>query len=518
MYGTSLFAQTAVWQIRPTYDSVEIISENMIAVEKDGLFGICSYDGTTVVECRNDAITQFKDNYALLIQNGAVKGNVSLSGKVKMFDKNYLVDMDYPYYSEGLLAVKSNGRWGYVDTEGNTVIDCRFRNALPFMKGLASVSDAEGNFMHINKAGKISLLGSGFNDDDLKFATSFMTDDKGEPFSIVINSRWKAYKRDLSGKKTGNFELADVVVDTRRRTMESGEHVLYFDPAWRLLRLDFQGNPQKEYVVGDQFSSEYVPAPSVLEPVENSTGEFGIKLHDRICLPEQFEHVVPLDDERVLVSTDGLFGLLKIKSDEAIAVGLDSRSVTLNHHTECGLNGFVRLPNSLSGKKVEITSIIYNDVNIPIKEQSSTSFSFNYLPDDLKTGHRQDFYIKVKVDGLEYPTFCESADFAHRSSFRVSAPDKVSLDENGSCRFHIYITNDSGQKSDRCEIYVDGILVKTQESFSGGQRISAIVSKRINIEDEDLKTKTLDIRIVEKGCPEYVVGKKVIFERYYANN
>lgn len=511
-------AQVAVWQIRPSYDSVDVLTENLLKVEKNGRYGLCDYNGNSIVDCLYDDFPHFKDGYALLIQDGLVRGNVSVSGKVNRFENAYQIDMNYPYYSEGLLAVKNKGRWGYIDTEGNNVIGFKYRNALPFMKGLASVSDAEGNFMHINKFGKISLLGSGFNDDDLKFATSFITDDKGETFSIVVNSRWRAYKRDLNGKKLGSFELTDVNVDTKQRIIKSGKYALYFDSAWRLLRLESQGKVQKEYEISDYLSPVYIPDSSILKPIKNSTGMYGIMVNNRICLSEQFGSVLPLDRENVLVSSEGLYGLLRMCLDETINVDLDTHLFTMNHLVECRINGAVHLSGTLSGKSIEVPSITYNEINMIIPDQSGTSFSFNYTPEDLKAGHRQKFQIKVKVDGLEYPPFNESVDFSHKSSFKISTPDKVSLDENGYCQFYVYITNLSEQKSDKCEVYVDGKLVKTQDSFSGGQRIAASVTKRINMEDEDLKTMMLNIRVVEKGCPEYVDSKKVIFERYYANN
>lgn len=516
--GIGMSAQTAIWQVRPIYDSVNVLTENLLKVEKNGRFGLSDYRGNSVVDCLYDDFTNFKDGYILLIQDGLLKGNVNISGKVMKFDGDYQIDMNYPYYSEGLLAVKNKGRWGYVDTEGNNVIGFKYRNALPFMKGLASVSDAEGNFMHINKSGRISLLGSGFNDDDLKFATSFITDDKGETFSIVVNSRWRAYKRDVNGRKMGSFELTDVNVDTKQRIIKSGKYALYFDSAWRLLRLESQGKVQKEYEISDYLSPVYVPDSSILKPIKNSTGMYGIMENNRICLSEQFGSVLPLDRENVLVSSEGLYGLLRMCLDETINVDLDTHLFTMNHLVECRINGAVHLSGTLSGKSIEVPSITYNEINMIIPDQSGASFSFNYTPEDLKAGHRQKFQIKVKVDGLEYPPFDESVDFSHKSSFKISTPDKVSLDENGYCQFYVYITNLSEQKSDKCEVYVDGKLVKTQDSFSGGQRIAASVTKRINMEDEDLKTMMLNIRVVEKGCPEYVDSKKVIFERYYANN
>lgn len=517
-FGIGMSAQTAIWQVRPIYDSVDVLTENLLKVEKNGRYGLCDYQGNSVVDCLYDDFPHFKDGYTLLIQDGSAIGNVSISGKVTKFGNAYLLDMNYPYYSEGLLAVKNKGRWGYIDTEGNNVIGFKYRNALPFMKGLASVSDAEGNFMHINKAGRISLLGSGFNDDDLIFATSFITDDKGETFSFVVNSRWRAYKRDVNGRKMDSFELRDVNVDTKQRIIKSGKYALYFDPAWRLLRFESQGINNKEYTIKDHFSPVYRPDSPTLKAIKNSAGLFGIMVNNRICLSEQFGSVLPLDRENVLVSSEGLYGLLKICMDEAITVGLETSLFTVNHCAECRVKGFVDLPSSLSGRSIIVPSIAYNDINMIIPDQSGTSFSFNYTPENLQAGHRQEFQIKAKVDDLEYPPFNVNVAFTYKSSFRIVVPDKVSLDENGNCQFYIYITNASEQKSGRCKIYVDDILVKTQDSFNGGQRISATVAKRINMEDEDLKTKILNIRVVEDGCPEYVDSKKVIFERYYENN
>lgn len=518
IYGAPLIAQTATWQIKPTYDSVKIISDKMIKVEKNGRSGICSYDGTRVVECKYDIITPFKDNYALLIEDGVVKGNANITGKVVMFDNNYQIDLNYPYYSEGLLAVKHNGKWGYIDTDGNIVIDCKFRNALPFMKGFASVSDGEGHFMHITKSGKISLLGMGFNDDDLKFATSFITDDKGNVVSVIVTSKWKAYKRDANGRKDGAFELDNVVVDTKARKITSDKIVLYFDNAWRLSAYEVKGIRQKEYYHQENFNKDYTPTQYGLMPYTNTDGVSGLKMNDKIVIPEQFDNVVILDGSLALASQNGLYGILSLNLDETINAGIENPEINLNHHIGSRISGNIFLPESLKNKYCEITSIKSESGLDIVPEQTESSFSFNYLPDDIVSGHSQEFEINVKVDGIKYLPVTKRVDFNHQFSFNVTTPDKVSLNENNQGKFNVYITNESAHKSDICEIYVDDRLVKTHESFSSGQRISVSVNKTINMEDEDMKTKSINIRIVEKGCPEYVVNKRITFERYYANN
>lgn len=511
-------AQVAVWQIRPSYDSVDVLTENLLKVEKNGRYGLCDYNGNSIVDCLYDDFPHFKDGYALLIQDGLVRGNVSVSGKVNRFENAYQIDMNYPYYSEGYLAVKQNGRWGYINTDGNIMIECKFRNALPFMEGLASVSDAEGNFMHINKSGKISLLGTGFNDDDLKFATSFITDDKGNNISIIVNSKWKAFKRDVNGRKDGSFELDDVVVDTKARTITSDKTILYFDKAWRLSYYEVKDVRQKDYSHQDNFSKNYTPALYTLKEFLDINGMIGLKEDDKIILPGQFDDLIILDGVHVLASQNGAYGVMTVNKDERINAGIETPEITLNHHVGSRISGTIYLPQSLQNKHYEITSIMTKDGLHIVPEQIESSFSFNYIPDGLISGHSQDFDININVDGIEYPTVTRRVTFNHEFCFNVTTPDKVSLNENNQGRFNIYIVNNSNQNSDRCEIYVDDKLIKTYESFSGGQRISVPVSKSINMEDEDVKVKNIHVRIVERGCPEYIVNKRITFERYYANN
>ena len=47
-------------------------------------------------------------------------------------------------FREGLAAVKENEKWGYIDTEGNTVISFEFAKAYSFSGGYAFVENEKG--------------------------------------------------------------------------------------------------------------------------------------------------------------------------------------------------------------------------------------------------------------------------------------------------------------------------------------------------------------------------------------
>jgi len=57
-------------------------------------------------------------------------------------------------FSEGLVAVKINGKWGYMDKKGNIVIDCLYESAGEFSEGLVAVQK-DGKYGYINNNGDV---------------------------------------------------------------------------------------------------------------------------------------------------------------------------------------------------------------------------------------------------------------------------------------------------------------------------------------------------------------------------
>ena len=52
---------------------------------------------------------------------------------------HYYYDQANPFI-EGIARVSRNGLWGFIDTNGDEVIECKFLNAFDFNEGIASVS------------------------------------------------------------------------------------------------------------------------------------------------------------------------------------------------------------------------------------------------------------------------------------------------------------------------------------------------------------------------------------------
>lgn len=64
--------------------------------------------------------------------------------------------------SEGMFCYRdeASGLWGYIDTEGNVVIEPQFFEVYPFSKGLAAVKGSDGKWDFIDKTGKEVISGN----------------------------------------------------------------------------------------------------------------------------------------------------------------------------------------------------------------------------------------------------------------------------------------------------------------------------------------------------------------------
>ena len=82
--------------------------------------------------------------------------SVMLPFMVSCSDKSDKYEEENDLFSEGLLAVKTDGKWGYIDKEGRFVIKARFDDALPFSCGLACVAIDE-KYGYINTDGEIVI-------------------------------------------------------------------------------------------------------------------------------------------------------------------------------------------------------------------------------------------------------------------------------------------------------------------------------------------------------------------------
>lgn len=59
--------------------------------------------------------------------------------------------------TEGMAAVEFRDRWGFVDSDGNEVIECQYDDAGSFSEGLAAVENDKGLYGYIDKTGAVVI-------------------------------------------------------------------------------------------------------------------------------------------------------------------------------------------------------------------------------------------------------------------------------------------------------------------------------------------------------------------------
>jgi hypothetical protein len=138
--------------------------------DKAGKEGFIDASGRVRVKPQFDRVSEFDDGLATVVINGKL-GFLNRQGELVIKPQFDAVPL-YPTatgsqfwegyrtasrFSEGLAAVRINGKWGYINRQGEVVIQPRWDSARPFQEGLASVADKSDDVYrcgYINKQGK----------------------------------------------------------------------------------------------------------------------------------------------------------------------------------------------------------------------------------------------------------------------------------------------------------------------------------------------------------------------------
>ncbi|MBO5348820.1 MAG: WG repeat-containing protein [Clostridia bacterium] len=156
--------------------------KGIACVKKDGKFGYIDTKGNVLVDFEFSFGYSFYDGIAL-----TSKGYIDKNGDVVIDETNYsatssfsnelavaerdgkygyidtkgnvIIDFKYDYaykFSDGLAVVEKDGNLGYIDNKGNVIIDFEYKDANDFSEGLASVYK-DGKYGYINTKGEVVI-------------------------------------------------------------------------------------------------------------------------------------------------------------------------------------------------------------------------------------------------------------------------------------------------------------------------------------------------------------------------
>ena len=139
-------------RVKPNYDFARGFKHEVGIVQNQGQWGMVDRQGKTLIPCKYDEIEFLENAGKQMVRVYKKQPKVGLIDTLGHLTIRTEFE-DLGSFSEGRLAVRCNGTWGYVDRDGLEVIPCRFDEARPFHEGLAAVRQG-------NKWGFIDKLGN----------------------------------------------------------------------------------------------------------------------------------------------------------------------------------------------------------------------------------------------------------------------------------------------------------------------------------------------------------------------
>ncbi len=137
----------------------------LIAFEKEQRWGYRDERGKTVIDPRFILANEFSPQAIAAVLDDAGWAYIDAKGNVII--RPFVFDNGPDYFQEGLARFVKNGKFGFFDKTGKTVIEASFDFAMPFHEGLSAVcagykqeSDGEHGSIagctwgYINKNGK----------------------------------------------------------------------------------------------------------------------------------------------------------------------------------------------------------------------------------------------------------------------------------------------------------------------------------------------------------------------------
>ena len=196
VYG--IIDKTGKFIVKPIYSEIFYFYKGYAAVKLEDKLGIIDMAGNYVIKPSYkptdkyiDSI-EFADEWSKVIKNK----------KIGEFSRTYNSDEKRPVYissrQEGLLAVKVNNKWGFIDSTGKFVIKPKFNSADNFNEGLALIKE-NNKYGFINKTGEYIVkpqydFASGYSEGLAQVVTGKVTNGKygfvDKAGKLVINPQY----------------------------------------------------------------------------------------------------------------------------------------------------------------------------------------------------------------------------------------------------------------------------------------------------------------------------------------
>ena len=288
--------------VKPQYEVAKPFSEGLAAVSitppawigvgeaKNGsttlsVHGVSKYGyidkaGNMVIEPQYRHAGQFSDGLAGVLTPTRNAGFINKVGEY-VIRPTLAPAFAYHSFSEGLLGVRVDDKWGYMDKTGEIVIEPVFAAAGSFRNGIAAVKDAKGKYGFIDKSGKyiiepaFAFAGSGGWSDDNRIA-------------VVGDASKKLGYIDMSGEYVIEPQFTAATPFTEGLAAVGVGRAADFK--WGYI------NEEGEFVIEPQFASTEPFLDGLAVVVSLKNRKWGVIDHaGKFVIPPKFDEVVQVN-------------------------------------------------------------------------------------------------------------------------------------------------------------------------------------------------------------------------------
>lgn len=501
----TLNAQVLEWAIKPSFKDIVPMGGDLYKVKnsngKWGVFNVST--GEQTIKAEYDSITPLvgkralilgadgQDLYGIISEKGTpVQPLVPSSGKPE-----YIIHREYPYYSEGLLAIgqiQHNGvvKFGYVGEQGEQIIPCRSYYASPFNQGLAMIWNGGKSYQIIDTSGNSQIQ----SNEDIKFISNPISG----VFVYATGNGNKVRKARLDGHKIsviselnkGGHIVETAEATTRHSISCRGGETFRFDKAFHYIE---NGNEPS-------YSVNILEESSKLTKVKVGR-QYGLNYESSQLLREQFRNALIYSDEYALVTlNDGSKGLLQYNPTGKILFSSQSSAIEFSHNTPQLVPVFIKCESLYNTSPVIELTCDGTTERCSGSGQVHFPFYEGHNKASITTSRQMD--VDVVVDKMIYGTMSFEIESFHTQGYKlgnVNIPAYSNMNGNATVNVTIYAVN--GTPSPTAEANVNG----SKKLFNGESSLSFSIP--VSVPQGETKSVSLNISVTEDGCPTWTTSR-----------
>ena len=278
--------------INPQFENATVFRDGLALVETstdedEPKFGFINEEGKFVINANYKESTIFSEGLAWVVVENAAPSIIDKKGEIKFT----LQDAEeVRLFKNGLAAfsmVNEEGdeNWGFVDKEGEIVINPQFSKVRDFSDGLCGVRNDDGKWGFINKEGKI-IINHQFD------GVTYFKDGK-----CVVTSSKKDGVIDKEGKYIINAQFSSMKVDGDLFMVKQGDKFGWCDE-------------DGKFIINPQFSEVYPFNDNEITSVKSGKSYGYIDKEGEIVINPQFDGALPFNGKLALVLSGRKIGFI----------------------------------------------------------------------------------------------------------------------------------------------------------------------------------------------------------------